>query len=326
MTYLTDDWRLGTCDKFKSKILISKYNSGCFLPSVLKKEKAKQKLQRKVSFNMKKLALSMENHFPTEPVNLRSFRLPSDLLLFYTEDSTSDWYEEIWEDIEARFVQAGKAVLANNIRLSSHTPRVASLAGISTSSIEKAIKEIEYRAMLGQKLGIPANEYTVTVYLQGLYNGTRKEGIKRFASNFQYLSDYAQQALSVENEDKPKLGYDIEDVLDLCAVIPTRATFNLHHYERFRHLECEYPTVDDDFFKQAVNTWKGVRPLFSVSQEQKNGDSIRYQSDMLEDRGRLENLAPMLDYADFNIEATCKEIAVRDVYQFVCEQRGEACL
>ena len=55
------------------------------------------------------------------------------------------------------------------------------------------------------------------------------DGIKRFAKNFQYLSDYAQKCLTVENEDKPN-GYDIEHTLELAKRIPTRTCLDIHHY------------------------------------------------------------------------------------------------
>ena len=57
-------------------------------------------------------------------------------------------------------------------------------------------------------LGLEPEDFSVNIHLQGLYGGKHEDGIKRFATNFQYLSDYAQKCLSVENEDKPN-GYDI---------------------------------------------------------------------------------------------------------------------
>ena len=187
----------------------------------------------------------------------------------------------------------------------------------------------------------------MNIHLQGLYGGKHIDGIKRFASNFQYLSDYAQRTLSVENEDKPN-GYDIEHTLELAARIPTRTCLDIHHYACHRMRQNEkvknsegkvvnrkirdevrHISVNDDFFKEAVKTWKGVRPLFHKSQSFPIENEAYWMkpnahSEMYHDEDLMSNAIPMLEYADFEVEAKHKEVAVNHFYDYIHAEQDMA--
>ena len=165
-----------------------------------------------------------------------------------------------------------------------------------------------------------------------------RDGIRRFATNYPYLSDYAQQCLAVENEDKPN-GYDIVHTLELAQRIPIRCTLDTHHYACHRMVETEKVKIEEktvnrkvrdvehithtsDLFLEAVKSWKGIRPLFHKSQSfppdvrdywmKPNAHSETYWDEHL-----MANHVPMLEYADFDIEAKHKEVAVKGFYDFI---------
>jgi hypothetical protein len=81
----------------------------------------------------------------------------------------------------------------------------------------------------------------------------------------------------------------------------------------------------DAFFQEAVKTWKGVRPLFHVSQSF-HPDNQAYwmkanaHSETFWDEDLMAEHVPMLKYADFDIEAKHKEIAVQGFYKFIKEE------
>jgi UV DNA damage endonuclease len=323
------DFRLSQCCQFHDKALAKRYNFGTTTKTFALKENGKKRVQLKALENCNKLLDVLSTYFPHQPRNLRSFRISSELLPCFTLEFTQPWYAEIWEDIKSILSQAGEKAKQHDIRLSVHPGQYTVLGSNKTEVVAKSIKDLEYHALYGRFMNIPASEFVMNIHLQGLYGGKHSDGIKRFATHFYYLSDYAQQCLAVENEDKHKSGYDIAHVLELAQQIPIRATFDIHHYECFRQKNCEFPSVNDDFFKQAVRTWKSIRPLFHVSQtlideHGKDVSRMNQHSDILYDTDRLAMMTPMLQYADFDIEAKHKERAVQHAYAFFEEEQRYA--
>ncbi len=319
------DWRISQCCQFIEKQKAKRYNFGTTTKTYALKDGGKQKVQSKALENCNKLVDILETWFPTRPINLRSFRISSEIFPCYTLDFTKDWYAEIWDDISKILAKAGEAAKKHNVRLSVHPGQYTVLGSNNEEVVANSIKDLEYHALYGILMNIPAEQFVMNIHLQGLYGGKREDGIKRFAANFHYLSDYAQTCLAVENEDKHKSGYDIEHVLELTNIIPTRATFDIHHYECYRQKNCIFPNVSDVFFKEAVKSWKNIRPLFHVSQTllDDNGNEVsrmNQHSNILHDLERLANMAPMLEYADFDIEAKNKEEAVDHAYKFFKEE------
>lgn len=337
------DWRLSQCCQFHEKTLAKRYNFGTTTKTYALKDGGKQKVQTKAVENCKKLVDILTTYFPTQPRNLRSFRISSEIFPCYTLDFTSDWYAEVWEEICELLAAAGKAARKHEIRLSVHPGQYTVLASDKLHVVENSIKDLEYHALYGKLMNIPAKDFVMNIHLQGLYGGKHEDGIKRFATNFAYLSDYAQQCLAVENEDKPN-GYDITHTIELAQRIPTRCTLDTHHYACHRMLETEkvfngektvnkkvrdvdHITHTSDLFIEAVKSWKDVRPLFHKSQSfpeeivaywmKPNAHSETYWDEHL-----MANHVPMLEYADFDVEAKHKEVAVQGFYKFIKEEEA----
>jgi UV damage endonuclease UvdE len=335
------DWRISQCCQFHDKALAKRYNFGTTTKTFALKDGGRERVQSKALENCKKLVDILSTYFVNQPNNLRSFRISSELFPCYTLDFTKDWYAEIWEEISFLLEQAGNHAKQLNIRLSVHPGQYTVLASNKEDVVQNSIKDLEYHALYGKLMQLPANQFVMNIHLQGLYGGKHIDGIKRFASNFQYLSDYAQGCLAVENEDKPN-GYDIAHTLELAQLVPIRCTLDTHHYACHRMTESEKVnlngktvnrklrdvkdiTVKDDMFKEAVKTWKGIRPLFHVSQSFpiENPDywmKANAHSEMFEDEEHMARHVPMLQYADFDIEAKNKEQAVQGFYKFIKEE------
>lgn len=315
------DWRLSQCCQFHESKLAKRYNLGTTTKTYALKDGGKAKVQAKAIENCRKLLDILTTYFPTQPRNLRSFRISSELFPCYTLDFTRDWYAEIWDTLSNILERAGAQAKQHEVRLSVHPGQFTVLGSNNAEVVQKSIEDLEYHALYGQLMKLPARDFVMNIHLQGLYGGKHEDGISRFATNFHYLSDYAQQCLAVENEDKHKSGYDITHVVELSKRIPTRVTFDLHHYECMRKKECDFPSINDDFFKEAVKSWSSSRPLFHVSQtivdeNGNDGPRMNQHSEILHDTERLSMMAPMLEYADFDIEAKHKEVAVQHAYSF----------
>ena len=335
------DWRISQCCQFFDTKLSKRYNFGTTTKTYALKAGGKEKVQSKAIENCRKLLDILSTYFPTQPRNLRSFRISSEIFPCYTLDFTRDWYAEIWGTISNILERAGEQAKLHEVRLSVHPGQFTVLGSNDASVVENSIKDLEYHALYGKLMNIPAKEFVMNIHLQGLYGGKHEDGIKRFATNFHYLSDYAQQCLAVENEDKPN-GYDIAHTIELAQRIPTRCTLDTHHYACHRMTDTvkvklgektvnrkvrdvEHITHTSDYFKEAVKTWKDIRPLFHKSQSF-HPDNQDYwmkpnaHSEMFWDEELMANHVPMLEYADFDIEAKNKEVAVQGFYSFIKQE------
>lgn len=317
------NWRLSQCCQFHDPKLVKLYNVGTATKTTALGKDGKAKVQAKALSNLDKLQFTLVNYFSKQPKNLRSFRISSTLLPTYTVPEVKPWYDEIDDKIQVKLKKIGDIAKANEIRLSMHPGQFTVLASNNSDVVQNSIQDIEYHAMIGRYMGLPATDFVVNIHLQGVYKGTREQGISRFATNYEYLSDYAKRCLAVENEDKPN-GYDIQHILELCTKIPTRATLDIHHYDCWGKKQRPYPTANKDYFLEAVNTWNTVRPLFHISHtRQENGVDVPRMlehSEVLYDEELLSDWVPMLQYADFDIEAKHKEIAVNKAYAFIKQE------
>jgi len=337
----SQDWRIAQCCQFHDKNKAKAYNFGTTTKTYALKEGGKERVQQKAIFNCMQLLSVLKNYFPTQPKNLRAWRISSELFPCYTLDFTKPWYEEIWDDICAILQECGNLAKKHEVRLSVHPGQYTVLASNKAEVVENSIKDLEYHALYGSLMNLPAKDFVMNIHLQGLYGGKHSDGIKRFATNFPYLSDYAQQCLTVENEDKPN-GYDIEHTIELSKIIPIRCCLDTHHYACHRMKETEkvflgdktvnrkireieHITYTHEYFIEAVKSWKGVRPLFHVSQSFpiENPDywmKPNAHSEVFWDEELMANHVPMLQYADFDIEAKHKEVAVLGFYNFIKEE------
>jgi len=340
------DWRISQCCQWLDPVKAKRYNFGTTTKTYALKDGGKERVQSKALENCNKLLDALDTYFSVQPRNLRSFRISSELFPCYTLDFTKPWYEEIMPKISSILAKAGEVARKYDIRLSVHPGQYTVLGSNNSEVVQNSIKDLEYHALYGQLMNISPEDFVMNIHLQGLYGGKHIDGIKRFASNYQYLSDYSQKCLAVENEDKPN-GYDIEHVLELCASIPTRATLDTHHFachrmtqtERVKNSsgslvnrkirEVEHITAANPLFLEAVKTWKNSRPLFHTSHpfpldNEEYWMKPNAHAGLLWDEDLAALIVPMLQYADFDIEAKNKEIAVQHFYSFVKEEENYA--
>lgn len=335
------NWRISQCCQFHDKALAKRYNFGTTTKTYALKDGGKERVQNKALDNCRKLVDVLSTYFPTQPKNMRSFRISSELFPCYTLDFTKDWYAEIWDQIIKLLKQAGDSAKKHEIRVSVHPGQYTVLASDKANVVENSIKDLEYHALYGKLMNLEAKDFVMNIHLQGLYGGTHEAGIKRFATNYEYLSQYAQQCLAVENEDKPN-GYDIKHTLELAQRVPVRCTLDTHHYACHRMVESEkvytgektvnrkirevdHITHTSDYFREAVKSWRGVRPLFHKSQSfppevQDYWMKPNAHSEVYWDEHLMANHVPMLQYADFDVEAKHKEVAVQHFYKFIKQE------
>ena len=80
------------------------------------------------------------------------------------------------------------------------------------------------------------------------------------------------------------------------------------------------------YFREAVKSWRGVRPLFHKSQSFPPDISDYWMkpnahSETYWDRRLMAN-RPIFKYADFDIEAKFKKVAVQGFYKFIKDEEN----
>lgn len=304
-------WKLATCCMFDSEPLDSMNMGTCTLTSA---KKDPMKAINKAFHNAGKLVEIMK-FLSLQPRELRYFRISSELFPCYTAPEMTVHYATVEPQLREVLRVAGQIAKENEIRLSSHPAQFTVLASKDSDVVKRSIDDIHYHALIFEMMGIEPEHGIVNIHLQGRYDGTHDEGIKRFATNFKHLNDYSKRILTVENEDKPN-GYDIVHVLKLADKIGIRAMFDTHHYACHRKDLTQLVTYDNPLFQASLQTWGTVRPAIHVSQSG-NPKRLLEHSQMFDDDTLKDNTMLLLYCADIEMEFKSKWTAVTDYYNYV---------
>lgn len=311
MSIENSDWRLGTCCQFVG----NKNKHLNFIASTKSQAiKDPERCIEKAFINTNKLVDIMD-FLSKEPKHFRLFRIRSDIWPCYTVSEMKPYYSPVEKEL-TELLQKSKAIAQQyNIRLSMHPDQFCVLGSNNPKVVKNSIAELEYHAKIGESLVDDPKEFVVNIHLQGIYEGSHLDGIKRFATHFSYLSEFCKKALSVENEDYPS-GYDVKHILELSQRIPIRVCVDMHHYEAY-HNGKKVLNYNDDLINDAIQTWQGVRPLFHVSQPVKGAIKLAPHSDHFWDKTRNQRYAKFLNFVDLDIEAKGKEAAVKAFYNWI---------
>ena len=183
--------------------------------------------------------------------DIRVFRVTSELFPWASEYKIKDMphYREIREVLEA----CGKLP----VRLSSHPGPFNKVAG-SGATLDNTIKDLEIHSEIFDMMNLQASPWNkINIHVGGAY-GDKGETLKRFAQNFQLLSQNLRARLTVENDDKPGL-YTVKDLESLHEMIGIPIVFDYFHHRLHPGTQTE-----EEAFHTAFKTWS-VRPTFHFS-------------------------------------------------------------
>ena len=161
------NWRISQCCQFHDSKLAKRYNPGTTTKTYAMKAGGKEKVQAKAIENASKLLDVLSTYFSTQPVHLRSFRISSELFPCYTLDFTRDWYKEIWPTLESIMQRAGEQARIHGVRLSTHPGQFTVLGSNNADVVANSIKDLEYHALYGKLMGLPAEDFVMNIHLQG---------------------------------------------------------------------------------------------------------------------------------------------------------------
>jgi UV DNA damage repair endonuclease len=268
-----------------------------------------------------------------ECYNLRMVRLSSDILPVYTEATWSYFWQlnEVRNYCEREFAKVGQAARELDVRLSFHPGQFTVLASDNDDVVNRSIEEFEYHVDMARWMGFcrKFQDFKINVHISG------KKGPAGIIDVLGKLSPEARNAITIEN-DEISWGLDasLELVDHLALVLDGH-----HHFIK----TGEWIDPSDDRIKRIIDSWRGVRPVFHISQSREDGVLERdverqpQLSVLLEQGYKKQKLRAHSDYlynnivndwtlqhaewADLMVEAKMKNLASKKLYEHWCSKQ-----
>jgi UV DNA damage endonuclease len=267
-------------------------------------------------------------------------RIVSSLLPAYTHPATHWIYLEpaVRALVEEGLAGCGEIARAHGIRLSMHPGQFCVLATLSEKALRNSLEEVEYHTDVMRWLGLAGgwHERGAHVNVQG---GARAAGSEAFRASLRRLSLEARGLLTVENDET---SFGLDDLLPLADELPL--VLDLHHHWIWTGGERIEP--DDPRIARIVASWQGVRPVAHLSAPREEllagspadvlpdyaaltgagvtPHDLRAHSDRLPNRALNAWAIRHLAWADLEIEAKHKNLAVRDLAEQLAATQGTA--
>lgn len=189
------------------------------LKSFTAKSLTEEKLLEIISYNLKSLNNIIDYNIKND---IKLFRISSDLIPFGSSHLNQlSW----WKMFSQEFVETGRKIMNNNIRVSMHPGQYTVLNSPNDDVVKRAIEDLNYHVKVLDNLRVGEN-HKIILHIGGVYND-KEQAIKRFADNYERLNDQVKERLVIENDDK---SYNINEVLKIGNELNIPVVFdNLHN-------------------------------------------------------------------------------------------------
>ena len=290
--------RFGLCCIFRDEPIRFRQTTAKALLALAEKERL-HKLSALCLENANSLVTALE---AVHRFGIGAFRVSSQFLPRYTHPVVGYTLDALpdFASIAASLEKVNQLREQWDLRLSFHPDQFVLLSSPSAEVTRKSIAELDYQAMLAEKIGADV----VNIHAGGVY-GDKQAALKRLRENFQYLPERVRSRLTLENDD---VSYTVDDLLPICRELDLPLVYDVHHHRCNRDRLTVQEATD-----ASIQTWQAARrgeAYFHLSSP-KNG----WQSNDPKPH------AEMIDMTDFpeewigldvtiDIEAKAKELAV----------------
>ena len=290
--------RFGLCCIFRNEPIRFRQTTAKALLALAEEERL-QKLSTLCLENANSLVTALE---AVHRFGIGAFRVSSQFLPRYTHPVVGYTLDALpdFASIAASLEKVNQLREQWDLRLSFHPDQFVLLSSPSAEVTRKSIAELDYQAMLAEKIGADV----VNIHAGGVY-GDKQAALKRLRENFQYLPERVRSRLTLENDD---VSYTVDDLLPICRELDLPLVYDVHHHRCNRDRLTVQEATD-----ASIQTWQAARrgeAYFHLSSP-KNG----WQSNDPKPH------AEMIDMNDFpqewigldvtiDIEAKAKELAV----------------
>ncbi|MBC7908680.1 MAG: UV damage endonuclease UvsE [Rhodospirillaceae bacterium] len=259
----------------------------------------------------------------------RLLRINSGLLPAYTHPIGQPLYgePEVRALVEASLARAGAKAESAGIRIGLHPDQFCVLSSANPATLANSLDELEYHADILRMMGLAGGWHPHGAHFN-IHGGGRAEGVDGFRRGFARLSEDARNLVTVENDE---VSYGLDDLLPLADTVPL--VLDVHHH--WIKTQGQYIAPDDPRIAVVRDSWRGLRPIahVSVSREDVLVDhdrdalpdfpalaaagfkprDLRAHSDRMWHRGINRFVGIHLEWADFEVEAKHKNLAVDDL-------------
>jgi len=240
--------------------------------------------------------------------NIFSYRLSSDMYPHFTDTETSPYSMDFSKQALQR---TGELARNYGHRITMHPGQYNQVGTNSPSVFLKTVDDLKLHADILDNMGMD-DEAICNVHGGGTY-GDKETTIRRWIDQFDELPRNVKNRLTIENCEKC---YSVRDCITIANETKLPVVFDTHHYNCYSilHPNEKQEDVSEDLLNEIVDTWRGRRPLFHIS-DQKEGARIGAHSDYINEiPDYLLNLAYTTCF-DIDVEAKAKEDAILNLHK-----------
>ena len=178
------------------------------------------RLAASVKLNLECLKMILE--FNVEK-HLLFFRISSDLIPLASHPVCKcDWENKF----ENEFLQIGKIIKENNIRISMHPDQFTLLNSPRESVFNNSLNELNYHCRLLDAMKLDSTA-KIQIHIGGVY-GDKPVSVDRFIENYKILPERIKKRLVIENDDK---SYSLRDCLYINSKTGIPVLFDIFHHQ-----------------------------------------------------------------------------------------------
>lgn len=267
----------------------------------------KATMEKRGAFGIGDLFLKNVNDLET----IILWNIENGIFLYRLSSSLWPWMSEFkFEDlpqadiIASKLAKIGKICRDNNVRLTFHPGHFTLLGSPNEDITRRGIIDLDKHAEIMDLLGMPKSyQSPINIHLGGSYD-SKEATYKRFATNWEKLSEGARNRLVVENDDKASQ-YSVNDLLNLHRLINIPITFDYHHHRFSGGVMSEYEALNNAYI-----TWpQDIVPIAHYSSCRKTFEDpsckAQAHADWIYEQIRSYGLT-----LDIELESKAKELAL----------------
>jgi len=185
---------------------------------------------------------------------IKLFRISSSLFPLY--DSLT---KELKSNQEVRSIlqQAGKYVMLNNMRVTTHPDQFVVISSSRQDVIENSIRMLDHHAWVFDQMDLPASPY----YAINIHGGA-KGNSSILIDSIKKLSHSTKNRLTLENDER---SYNVKDLYHVYQETGVPICWDSHHHT-FNDADLSL----DDALSLIKTSWNNVKPLTHLSNTDPN--------------------------------------------------------
>ena len=212
---------------------------------------------------------------------------------------------ELWDNDEVKdhLNRAGKYILEQNMRITTHPGQYVVLSSDSDRVVENAIKELSHHGWLFDEMGLDRSpKYAINIH------GGKRARSSRLIEQIKSLPDSVRRRLTLENDESC---YSVIDLLEVYKHTTTPICWDSHH-----HTFNDGELTLDEAFEVSCATWpQDINPLQHIANtepgmEHGSFTDRRKHSNMIHYVPDCQLKALRENIIDVEVEAKMKNIAI----------------